>query len=458
VPLSDEDVKTLRYFKPAADSVEIRYLQARRQALGGYLPARSRAAPRLLVPALTSFTRLLEGSGGREESTTMVFVRMLSQLLKDAAIGRRVVPIVADEARTFGMQSLFRQVAIYSSVGQLYEPEDRDELLYYKEAQEGQILEEGINEAGAISSWTAAATAYSVHGTPMLPFYVFYSIFGFQRVGDLIWQAGDCRSRGFLVGATAGRTTLSGEGLQHQDGSSHLIASTQPNCRAYDPCYGYELAVIVRDGMRRMLEEQEDVFYYLTVMNENYPHPGLPQGTEDGILRGMYLLKERQGARAQLLGSGTILREALAAADLLEKDWGIAASVWSVTSFTELRRSAMGIERRNRLNPGQGEKSYIERCLEGTAGPVIAASDYVRAVPDLIRPWVPRRYVALGTDGYGRSDTRAALRDFFEVSRAHIAIAALKALADEGALEPSVVAEAIARYGVKADAPHPWDA
>jgi pyruvate dehydrogenase E1 component len=458
LPLSDDDVKSLRFHKPAADNPEMRYLHARRQGLGGYLPARSRTASSLPVPALASFKRLLDGSGEREESTTMVFVKLLAQLLKDAGIGKRIVPIVADEARTFGMQSLFRQVAIYSAVGQLYQPEDRDELLYYKEAQEGQILEEGITEAGAISSWTAAATAYSVHGTPMLPFYIFYSIFGFQRVGDLIWQAGDCRSRGFLLGATAGRTTLSGEGLQHQDGSSHLIASTVPNCRAYDPCFGYELTVIVRDGMRRMLEEQEDVFYYLTVMNENYQQPALPAETEKGILSGLYRLKERKNARTQLLGSGTILREAIAAADLLEKDWGIAANVWSVTSFTELRRAAMGIERRNRLNPGTKEKSHLESCLENTAGPIVAASDYVRAVADLIGPWVPRRYVALGTDGYGRSDTRAALRDFFEVSRTHIAIAALKALADEGAIKPAIVEQAIARYGVKPDAPDPWAA
>ena len=458
VPLSDEDVKALRYYKPAADSLEMRYLNARRQALGGYMPARLRKATGVPVPALASFARLLEGSGTREESTTMVFVRMLSQLLRDADLGKRIVPIVADEARTFGMQSLFRQVAIYSAVGQLYEPEDRDELLYYKEAQDGQILEEGINEAGAISSWIAAATAYSVHGTPMLPFYIFYSIFGFQRVGDLIWQAGDCRSRGFLVGATAGRTTLSGEGLQHQDGNSHLIASTMPTCRAYDPCFGYELAVIVRDGMRRMLEEQEDVFYYLTVMNENYQQPALPEGAEAGILNGMYLLQERKNARAQLLGSGTILREALAAAELLEKDWDIAANVWSVTSFTELRRTAMSVERHNRLHPKAKEKTYLARCLEKTSGPIVAASDYVRAVADLVRGWVPRRYVTLGTDGFGRSDTRAALRDFFEVSRAHITIATLKALADEGAIKSSVVEKAIARYGVNADAPDPWNA
>jgi pyruvate dehydrogenase E1 component len=458
VPLSDEDVKALRYYKPPADSQEMRYLHARRQALGGYLPARSRMAPVLPVPALASFARLLEGSGEREESTTMVFVKMLSQLLKDSGIGKRIVPIVADEARTFGMQSLFRQVAIYSAVGQLYEPEDRDELLYYKEAQEGQILEEGINEAGAISSWTAAATAYSVHGTPMLPFYIFYSIFGFQRVGDLICQSGDCRSRGFLVGATAGRTTLSGEGLQHQDGTSHLLASTVPTCRAYDPCFGYELTVIVRDGMRRLLEDQEDVFYYLTVMNENYQQPALPADAERGILNGMYLLKERKDARAQLLGSGTILREALAAADLLEKDWGIAANVWSVTSFTELRRAAMGVERRNRLSPRSTEKSYLEGCLEGTAGPIVAASDYVRAVADLIRPWVRQRYITLGTDGYGRSDTRAALRDFFEVSRTYIAIAALKALADDGIVSPGLVTQAVARYGFDTTKPNPWDA
>jgi pyruvate dehydrogenase E1 component len=458
LPLPDDDVRQLRYYKPPDDSVEIRYLHARRTALGGYLPERSATAPVLPVPARDAFARVLQGSGGREESTTMVFVRVLSQLLKDADIGRRIVPIVADEARTFGMQSLFRQVAIYSPFGQLYEPEDRDELLYYKEARDGQILEEGINEAAAISSWTAAATSYSVHGTPMLPFYIFYSIFGFQRVGDLIWQAGDSHARGFLVGATAGRTTLSGEGLQHQDGSSHLIASTVPNCRAYDPCYGYEVAVILQDGMRRMLDAQEDVFYYITVMNENYPQPATPEGVENGILRGLYCLHAEPGAAVQLMASGTILREALAAADRLREDWDIAATVWSVTSYTELRREAMGIERANRLHPGARASSHIESCLAPTRGPVIAASDYVRAVPDLVRPWVPRRYVTLGTDGYGRSDSRPALRDFFEVSSRHIVLAALKALADDGDVSGQVVKDAIDRYAIDPGIPAPWEA
>ncbi len=462
LPLSDQDVCALRFYKPDDSSAEIKYLHARRQALGGHLPARNTTAPKLPVPALSSFAKTLQGSGGREQSTTMVFVNLLSQLLKDPAIGKRIVPIVADEARTFGMQALFRQVAIYSAVGQLYEPEDRDELLYYKEAKDGQILEEGITEAGAISSWLAAATAYSAHGTPMLPFYIFYSIFGFQRIGDLIWAAADMRSRGFLLGATAGRTTLSGEGLQHQDGSSHLIASTIPTCRAYDPCFGYELAVIVQDGMRRMFEAQEDAFYYITVMNENYAHPAMPDGAEQGILRGMYHLRKTTGAkrkaRAQLLGSGTILREVIAAADMLEKDWDVAADVWSVTSFTELRRDGMATERHHRRNPAaKARASHVEQCLAKTAGPVIAASDYVSAVADLIRPYVPCRYVTLGTDGFGRSDTRAALRDFFEVSAKHVVIAALSALADEGTLARSVVSKAMKQYEIKPDGAPAWE-
>ena len=462
LPLSDEDVCALRFFKPDDASAEIKYLHARRQALGGHLPVRQIEAPRLQVPPLSSFAKTLQGSGGREQSTTMAFVNLLSQLLKDPAIGKHIVPIVADEARTFGMQALFRQVAIYSAVGQLYDPEDRDELLYYKEAKDGQILEEGITEAGAISSWLAAATAYSTHGTPMLPFYIFYSMFGFQRVGDLIWAAADMHSRGFLLGATAGRTTLSGEGLQHQDGSSHLIASTIPTCRAYDPCFGYELAVILQDGMRRMLDAQDDAFYYITVMNENYVHPALPEGAEQGILRGMYRLRESTGAKrrasVQLLGSGTILREVIAAAQMLEQDWNIAAGVWSVTSFTELRRDGMAVERRNRLD-SQGERraSYVEQCLAGTAGPVIAASDYVSAVADLIRPYVPRRYVTLGTDGFGRSDTRAALRDFFEVGAAHVVVAALSALADEGSVARSVVSKAIKQYGIASGGAPAWE-
>jgi pyruvate dehydrogenase E1 component len=447
----------------------MRYLHARRGALGGYLPARMTTAPKLAVPVIDGYSRITEGSGGREESTTMSFVKMLAQMLKDPVIGRHIVPIVADEARTFGMQSLFRQVAIYSPHGQLYEPEDKDELLYYKEAKDGQILEEGITEAGAISSWIAAATSYSVHGVPMLPFYIFYSCFGFQRIGDLLWSAGDSRARGFLLGATAGRTTLSGEGLQHEDGSSHLLFSTVPNCVAYDPALGYELTVIIRDGMRRMLENQEDVFYYITVMNENYAQPAMPAGAEDGILRGMYRVREGRGSRSegrvkaqsknvQLLGAGTILREVLAAAELLESDWNVGADVWSVTSFTELRRDGIGVERHNRLHPvGKQKQSWVEQCLEKTAGPVIAASDYMRTVADLIRNWVPRRYVALGTDGFGRSDTRERLRDFFEVDRRNVAVAALKALADEGAIDATVVRKAIEKYGIAADRPNPWD-
>jgi pyruvate dehydrogenase E1 component len=392
----------------------------------------------------------------------MVFVNMLSQLLRDKELGKHIVPIVADEARTFGMQSLFRQVAIYSPFGQLYEPEDKDELLYYKEAKNGQILEEGITEAGAISSWIAAATSYSTHGVPMLPFYIFYSCFGFQRIGDLIWAAGDQRARGFLLGATAGRTTLSGEGLQHEDGSSHVLFSTVPNCVAYDPCFGYEVVTILQDGMRRMLENQEDVFYYVTVMNENYPQPAMPEGAREGIVNGMYRIAESRvpGAksRVQLLGSGTILREVMAAAQLLEKDWKVSADVWSVTSFTELRREGMAAERWNRLHPDQEPKPcWIERCLGGTEGPVIAATDYMRTVPDLIRTWVPRKYVTLGTDGYGRSDTREALRDFFEVDRHHVTIAALKALADEGTIDRKLVAQAIKKYNIAIDRPSPWD-
>jgi pyruvate dehydrogenase E1 component len=438
LPLSDEDVAQLRFFNPGPDSPEMKYLEARRKELGGYLPARSAEAPRFAVPALNV--------GERNQSTTMVFVQLLAQLLKDEKLGPRVVPIVADEARTFGMQTLFRQSGIYSAVGQLYEPEDHDELLYYREAKDGQILEEGITEAGALSSWLAAATSYSTHGLPMLPFYIYYSIFGFQRVGDLIWAAADSRARGFLIGGTAGRTTLAGEGLQHQDGSSHLIASTIPNCRAYDPCFGYELATIVQDGARRMLDAQEDVFYYVTVANENYAHPPMPEGAKEGILKGMYPL--RSGSSVQLLGSGPILREVIAAADLLEKEWGVKAGVWSVTSFTELRREGMEAERTRRL--GGKAESWVEKSLKQSSGPVIAASDYVSAVADLIRPYVPRKYVALGTDGFGRSDTRAALRAFFEVDAPSIAVAAL------AALDHPSVGEARKRYGIDAGTRPAW--
>ncbi len=462
LPLSDADVTGLRFYRPAADSPELRYLHARRQALGGYLPARVGQGPVLSTPPLAALARFLEGTQGREESTTMVFVQLLSHLLRDPDLGPRLVPIVADEARTFGMQALFRQVALYSAVGQLYEPEDKDELLYYKEARDGQILEEGITEAGAVASWIAAATSYSTHGVPMLPFYIFYSSFGFKRVGDLIWAAGDSRCRGFLLGATAGLTTLSGEGLQHQDGSSHLLFASVPNCAAYDPCFGYELAVILQDGMRRMLEKQEDVFYYVTVMNENYVHSALPEGARDGILRGLYRLHAagdpEQAARVQLLGAGALLREALAASALLDQDWGVAADVWSVTSFTELRRDGLNAERHNRSHPdAQPTLSWVEQCLTPTTGPIVAVSDYLRAVPDLIRTWVPRRYVTLGTDGFGRSDTRAALRRFFEVDRHYIAIAALKALADEGVIDRAQVQQAMVRYGIDPDQPNPWE-
>ena len=440
LPLSDDQVTQLSFFNPGPDSPELKYLISQRQSLGGFLPSRVSKADPLPVPKLGL-------SSSKNQSTTTAFVQLLAQLMKDEKLGARVVPIVADEARTFGMQTLFRQFGIYSSLGQLYEPEDHDELLYYREAKDGQILEEGITEAGALCSWLAAATAYSSHGTPMLPFYIYYSIFGFQRVGDLIWAAADSRSRGFLVGGTAGRTTLSGEGLQHQDGSSQLIASTIPNCRAYDPCFGYELAAIVEDGARRMLEAQEDVFYYVTVANENYAHPAMPEGAKEGILKGMYRLQE--GAQVQLLGSGPILREVIAAAELLKNDWGISAGVWSVTSFTELRRDGMQAERARRL--GGKAASWVEESLKTTQGPVIAASDYVRSVADLIRPYIPRKYVALGTDGFGRSDTRAALRAFFEVDAKSIVVAAL------AALDSSSAGEALRRYAIDAASRPPWE-
>ena len=442
LPLSDDDVAQLRFYRPADDSPEMKYLLGRRSALGGYLPTRNTRAEPVPVPKL-------DFSSNRSQSTTMAFVQLLASLMKDETLGARVVPIVADEARTFGMQTLFRQFGIYSSVGQLYEPEDHDELLYYREAKDGQILEEGITEAGALSSWLAAATAYSAHRTPMLPFYIYYSIFGFQRVGDLVWAAADSRARGFLVGGTAGRTTLAGEGLQHQDGSSHLAASTIPSCRAYDPCFGYELAAIVHDGARRMLKAQEDVFYYLTVANENYPQPAMPDGAHEGILKGLYSFQRREKERLQLLGSGPILREVIAAAELLEKDWSIPAGVWSVTSFTELRRDGMRVERERRF--GRSAESWVEKCLKDAPGPVIAASDYVSAVADLIRPYVDRNFVGLGTDGFGRSDTRAALRAFFEVDAKNIVVAAL------AALDPKLAAGALRRYGLDPVSRPPWE-
>ena len=455
--ISDEEVGDIAYHKPPDNSPEISYLQERRKELGGYLPTRLRAVDEALeAPALNTFSSQLEGTGDREISTTMAFVRVLAALLRDKRIGPRVVPIVPDESRTFGMEGMFRQLGIYSHVGQLYEPEDAGQLMFYREDREGQVLQEGINEAGAFSSWIAAATSYSNHGEQMVPFYAFYSMFGFQRIGDLAWAAGDSRARGFLIGGTAGRTTLNGEGLQHEDGHSHLLASTIPNCVAYDPAYAYELAVIVHDGLRRMVAEQQDVFYYLTVMNENYRHPPMPEGAEEGILRGMHRVREVDGASVRLLGSGTILREVEAAADLLAKDFEIPAEVWSVTSFTELRRDGLACDREARLHPGaDARRPWVAECLDGSEAPVIAATDYMKALPDGIRAWTPGRLEVLGTDGFGRSDFRRHLRRFFEVDRHHVVVAALHSLAAQGEIEASVVADAISSYGLDPDAPDP---
>ncbi|MFN3984494.1 MAG: alpha-ketoglutarate dehydrogenase [Rhodocyclaceae bacterium] len=460
LPLSDEDVAELRFYRPDEDSREMRYLRERRAALGGYLPVRRRAAESVAVPPLADYARFALEADGKEMSTTMAVVRMLGGLLKDKALGPKLVPIVADEARTFGMANLFRQIGIYSPVGQLYEPEDAGSMLYYREARDGQLLEEGITEAGALSSWVAAATSYSVHGKPMLPFYIYYSMFGFQRVGDLIWAAADQRARGFLLGATAGRTTLSGEGLQHQDGASHVIAATVPNCRAYDPAFAGELAVIVDHGMRQMIERGVDEFYYVTVMNENYAQPSLPAGVEEHVIRGMYRYAEQgvEGARGtlRLLGSGTILREVIAAAALLADDWQVASEIWSVTSFSELARDAREVERWNRLHPGEPTRvSHLGACLTGDA-PVVAASDYVRAWPQLIAAYVDARFTVLGTDGFGRSDNRMALRRFFEVDRHQIVLAALDGLVCDGTLPRTVLLEAIERYGIDPDLPAPW--
>jgi len=460
LPLSDDDLAHLRFYKPAEDSPELIYLRRRRSVLGGNLPVRRRKAEPLPVPPLSDYAQFALQADGKEMSTTMAAVRMLGGLLKDRVLGPRVVPIVADEARTFGMANLFRQVGIYSPVGQLYEPEDAGSMLYYREAKDGQILEEGITEAGAISSWVAAATSYSVHGLPMLPFYIYYSMFGFQRVGDLIWAAADQRARGFLFGATAGRTTLSGEGLQHQDGHSHMAAAGIPNCRAYDPAFACELAVIMDHGMRQMLEGQEDVFYYVTLMNENYAQPSLPEGVASDIIKGMYRFGGRKvpqsKAKVRLLGSGAILMEVIAAAELLAEDWQIESEIWSVTSFSELARDARDSERWNRLHPNdKPHRSHLETCLAGEA-PVVAATDYIRAYPQLVATYLEGRYVTLGTDGFGRSDTRTALRGFFEVDRHHVVLAALQALVQEGTLPQKALATAIRRYGIDPDSPAPW--
>ncbi|WP_090900827.1 pyruvate dehydrogenase (acetyl-transferring), homodimeric type [Azotobacter beijerinckii] len=462
IPLKDEELETLPFYRPDESSPEMKYLRSRREALGGFVPQRRSKSISIPTPPLDTLKAILDGTGDREISTTMAFVRILAQLVKDKELGSRIVPIIPDEARTFGMEGMFRQLGIYSSVGQLYEPVDKDQVMFYREDKKGQILEEGINEAGAMSSWIAAATSYSNHNQPMLPFYVFYSMFGFQRIGDLAWAAGDSQARGFLIGGTAGRTTLNGEGLQHEDGHSHIMASTIPNCRTYDPTYAYEMAVIIRDGIRQMTEEQQNVFYYITAMNEAYTQPAMPAGVEEGIVKGMYLLEEDKRDAAhhvQLLGCGTILREVREAAKILREDYNIAADVWSVTSFNELRRDGLAVERRNRLHPGQKpEQTYVEQCLTGRKGPVVASSDYMKLFADQIRQWVPsKEYKVLGTDGFGRSDSRKKLRHFFEVDRYWVVLAALEALADRGDIEAKVVAEAIAKFGIDPDKRNPLD-
>jgi pyruvate dehydrogenase E1 component len=457
LPLTDAEVTGLSFLRPASDSLEMVYLRERRAALGGSVPARRGSSESLPVPSIESTADFALRADGKEMSTTMAMVRMMSNLLRDRVLGPRIVPIVADEARTFGMANLFRQIGIYSPHGQLYTPEDGGSMLAYREARDGQLLEEGITEAGALSSWVAAATSYSVHGLPMLPFYIYYSMFGFQRVGDLIWAAADQRARGFLIGATAGRTTLGGEGLQHQDGSSHMAAASIPNCRAYDPAFASELAVIVDHGARQMLERREDVFYYITVMNENYAQPSLPDGVAESIIKGMYRLAPGSGAaRVRLLGSGAILREVLAAASMLKEEWGIDAEVWSVTSFSELAREAREIQRWNRLHPKPAHRfSFVGQCLAGDV-PIVAATDYVSAYPGLIASFVDAPFVALGTDGFGRSDTRRALRRFFEVDRQHVVVAALRSLADTGVVTENAVASAIERYDLNAPDGPPW--
>ncbi len=458
IPLSDEEAAAATYYRPAEDSPERQYMLEKRKQLGGPLPVRKSNAAPLKIPPLSVFKPILDGSGEREMSTTMVFVRLLTIITRDKKMGRHVVPIVPDEARTFGMEGMFRQLGIFSSVGQLYTPQDKEQVMFYKEDKSGQILEEGINEAGAISSWIAAATAYSTHGINMVPFYISYSMFGFQRIGDLAWAAGDSRSRGFLIGATAGRTTLAGEGLQHQDGHSMVQAGLIPNCHSFDPTFGYEMAVIIHDGMKRMYEKQEDIYYYLTAMNESYVQPAMPKGAEKGILKGMYLFKSggKKKKKVQLMGSGTILREVIAAAELLDKDWGVDADIWSCTSFNELAREANDVDRWNRLHPLEKQKiPYVTQQLKGRRGPAIAATDYITQYSDQIRKWVPMSYTALGTDGFGRSDTRAKLRKFFEVNSYHIVVAALKALADDGNLAAGKVAEAIKKYGIDTDKSNP---
>jgi pyruvate dehydrogenase E1 component len=458
IPISDDDISETPFYRFPADSAEFGYLKKRRDDLGGFMPVRSDTSEPLTIPPLKIFDSLLQDSGERDFSTTMAFVRILSTLARDKQIGKNIVPIVPDEARTFGMEGMFRQLGIYSFKGQLYEPMDSDQVMYYREDRKGQILEEGINEAGAMSSWIAAATAYSTHGVNMIPFYIYYSMFGFQRIGDLAWAAGDMQARGFLMGGTAGRTTLAGEGLQHQDGHSLIVAGTIPNCISYDPTFAYELAVIIQHGMQRMFQSHDKVFYYITVMNENYHHPAMPDGIEEGIIKGIYCFQQgaEEGTKVQLMGSGTILREVLEAAALLKDDFDINADVWSVTSVNELAREGSDCARWSWMHPTRKVRtSYLESQLRGRQGPVVIATDYTRAFVNQLREFIPKRFVTLGTDGYGRSDTRENLRQFFEVNRFYVAVAALKALADDGEIDAKTVNLAIKKYGIDPEKPNP---
>ena len=458
LPISDKEVENLSFYKPPANSPEIQYMEERRKSLGGYLPARKRKGNVLKVPELSAFSNVLTSTGERQISTTMAFVRILSTLVKDSEIGKYVVPIVPDEARTFGMEGMFRQLGIYSSIGQLYEPQDSDQVMFYKEQKDGQILEEGINEAGSFSSWIAAATSYSTTGIQTIPFYIFYSMFGFQRIGDLAWAAGDSRARGFLLGATAGRTTLNGEGLQHEDGHSHLISATIPNCVSYDPCFAYELAVIIQNGLERMIQNQEDVYYYITIMNENYQHPDMPKNIEKNIIQGIYKFSESKlkAPKIQLMGSGVILREVIEAAKMLESEWKVSADIYSVTSFTELRREALDNERWNILNPDKKQKvSIIQEIISDQESPIVASTDYMKSYAEQIANFIPNKFISLGTDGYGRSDSREALRSFFEVDRYYIVIASLKALVDSKKIDKNMLTKAIKKYKINSNKPNP---
>jgi pyruvate dehydrogenase E1 component len=466
IPIPDSELSKIPFYKPADDTPEMKYLHERRKALGGYLPhRRTRADESFTVPPIETFKAVIEPTAeGREISTTQAYVRFLTQLLRDKALGSRVVPILVDEARTFGMEGLFRQIGIYNPDGQQYTPVDKDQVMYYREDKAGQILQEGINEAGGMSSWIAAATSYSTSNRIMVPFYVYYSMFGFQRIGDLAWAAGDMQARGFLLGGTSGRTTLNGEGLQHEDGHSHILASTIPNCVSYDPTFAHEVGVILHHGLKQMVEKQDNVFYYLTLLNENYPMPGLKPGTEEQIIKGMYLCKQGPAGsapRVQLLGSGTILRESIAAQELLEQEWGVAANVWSCPSFNELTRDGQDVERWNLLHPLETPRiSFVSQQLEPHTGPVVASTDYMKNYAEQIRSFIPRgrTYKVLGTDGFGRSDFRAKLREHFEINRHYIVLAALKALSEEGAVPVAKVAEAIAKYGIKTEKINPLHA